>query len=159
MSDNSPVFRWDAYGISAYDAYWSQSGSVKQISGINSKRFVRFDKNGIYGIANRSDIDGTSWYPRDDIPGKTALDIIDEVATFSLTWKGLKVTNNSATVRIGNYSWDGGPALIKVNDGTRDTFIVDPEGKVKVRGELDVDSDKFSWKFSPDGGMFMWNGP
>jgi hypothetical protein len=58
MSGNEPVFRWDAYGISAYDATWNTADGINTISGINSKKFVRFDKNGIYGINNAAGIDG-----------------------------------------------------------------------------------------------------
>ena len=87
MSGNEPVFRWDAYGISAYDALWTSDNNVKAISGVNSKKFVRFDKHGIYGIDNASGIDGASWHPDN-------IDDIDKNATFALTWEGLKITGN-----------------------------------------------------------------
>jgi hypothetical protein len=64
MNANDPVFRWDTHGISAYD-FWEfpgEFGSV--ISGIDTKKFVRFDKHGIYGI-NNSGVDGANWYPSD----------------------------------------------------------------------------------------------
>jgi hypothetical protein len=61
MSGDEPVFRWDAYGISAYDAHWAEDSKI--ISGINTKKFVRFDKNGIYGIDNSPGVDGASWHP------------------------------------------------------------------------------------------------
>jgi hypothetical protein len=74
MSGDSPVFRWDAYGISAYDAYWSTAGGINTISGVNTNKFVRFDKNGIYGINNVSGVDGATWHPSDNnSDGKTAL--------------------------------------------------------------------------------------
>jgi hypothetical protein len=49
-------------------------------------------------------------------------------------------------------------AMIKVNDGDKDTFIVDQHGNVTVRGSLDVDASNFSWKFDKDYGMMMWSG-
>ena len=96
MSGKEPVFRWDAYGISAYDARWSNVGDTQVINGINSKKFVRFDKNGIYGINDVPGIDGAAWHP-------SKIEDIDPNATFALTWEGLKVTNsNQATLRIGD---------------------------------------------------------
>jgi hypothetical protein len=95
MSGDEPVFRWDAYGISAYDALWTTSGSVSTITGVNTRKFVRFDKNGIYGIDNQ--VDGANWHPTGtDAKYKDKeyplLAEIDDKATFSLTWEGLKVT-------------------------------------------------------------------
>jgi hypothetical protein len=63
MSGNDPVFRWDAYGISAYDAYWNDADGVSAISNINTKKFIRFDKHGIYGINEAQGIDGANWHP------------------------------------------------------------------------------------------------
>jgi hypothetical protein len=105
MSGTEPVFRWDAYGISAYDAVWYDEGTMTTISGINSKKFVRFDKNGIYGI--NSDIlnevvDGSNWHPKN-------VDEIDSKATFALTWDGLKVTGeNNVVARLGKITEDDG---------------------------------------------------
>jgi hypothetical protein len=94
MSGDEPTFRWDAYGISAYDATWFTEGTLSTISGINSKKFVRFDKYGVYGM-NNSGIDGANWHP-------SSIDDIDDKATFALTWEGLKVTgNNNGTAHIG----------------------------------------------------------
>jgi hypothetical protein len=123
MSGDEPVFRWDAYGISAYDATWTTANEISTISGVNSKKFVRFDKNGIYGINNAPGIDGQSWHPK-------GIDEIDENATFALTWEGLKVTNKynvgtkdepvwkTSTARIGNYSDENGSTIIRVSNGT-----------------------------------------
>jgi hypothetical protein len=52
MSGDDPVFRWDAYGISAYDARWDDSNGTSIIDSINTNKFVRFDKYGIYGVEN-----------------------------------------------------------------------------------------------------------
>jgi hypothetical protein len=101
MSGNEPAFRWDAYGISAYDAHWQKLGdSTSVISGIDSKKFVRFDKYGIYGIDNAAGIDGANWHPTGD--HATAMQTIEDKSTFALTWKGLKVTgSNGGTALLG----------------------------------------------------------
>lgn len=102
MSGDDPVFRWDAYGISAYSAVWYNDGVLETISGVDSKKFVRFDKHGIYGIDESAGIDGQTWHPtglgHNNDPNKE----IDEKATFALTWEGLKVVGSDNVVaRIG----------------------------------------------------------
>jgi hypothetical protein len=82
MSGSDPVFRWDAYGISAYDAYWSNSGGIETISGVNTKKFVRFDKYGIYGVDNVAGADGAVWHPSKGSD-------IEKNAAFYLTWDGM----------------------------------------------------------------------
>ena len=109
MSGTEPVFRWDAYGISAYDAVWHDEGTMRTISGINSKKFVRFDKNGIYGInsdALDEVVDGSNWHPN-------SINDIDNKATFALTWDGLKVTGNEGVIaRLGKVIEDDGTQTI-----------------------------------------------
>jgi hypothetical protein len=88
------VFRWDSFGISAYDANWYDDSYGAVISNVNSRKFVRFDKNGIYGI-NNAGVDGASWHPEN-------LAEISAKATFALTWDGLKVTGTGGgTALIG----------------------------------------------------------
>lgn len=84
MNYDEPVFRWDAYGISAYDAYWSTIGEIPTISRINTKKFVRFDKFGIYGVNNAPGVDGATWYPN-------SIDNVVDTAAYYLTWDGLQV--------------------------------------------------------------------
>lgn len=91
MNAEEPVFRWDAYGISAYDAFWYNDQDIGEgISGVNTKKFVRFDKNGIYGINDVTGIDGAKWHPNN-------IDDIRKVATFSLNWEGLFLKLGSGT--------------------------------------------------------------
>lgn len=141
MNYDEPVFRWDAYGISAYDAIWHNAGVDigTVISGVNTKKFVRFDKYGIYGI-NDIGIDGANWHPDN-------IDEIDAKSTFALTWEGLKVTgNNNAIARIGKYSWTEEvngedvtkDSIIKISRGETDTFMVDGDGNVTIRGKLEI---------------------
>jgi hypothetical protein len=131
MSGDAPSFRWDEYGISAYDAYWYDSGEVSTISGINKHKFVRFDKYGIYGINNS--VNGETWHPTgkgyDSKPQKE----IDALSTFALTWEGLKVTGNDGIVaKIGKDDTH----IIKVTkqDGgsTREVFAIDNNGALNL---------------------------
>ena len=90
MNGDQATFTWDSYGISAYD--WDETAEIP-----NYKKFVRFDKNGIYGI---DDTVEAGWVAQD-------LQEIDHLATFALTWQGLKVTgNNGAVARIGKVGND-----------------------------------------------------
>lgn len=137
MSGDSPVFRWDAYGISAYDALWNKTDQMNLISGVNTKKFVRFDKNGIYGINNEPGIDGAVWYPSDNsIDGKTALEQIDEKATFALTWEGLKVTGNEGIVaRMGKLNG----SIFKITNEGQPIIDIQNDGVSKI-GNLTVNS-------------------
>ena len=132
MSGTEPVFRWDAYGISAYDAVWYDEGTMKTISGINSKKFVRFDKNGIYGINSEvldEVVDGSNWHP-------SSIDDIDQKATFALTWDGLKVTgNNKTTARIGKQN---GYIMVVENADGKQTFRIKNDGSVQMAGSLTI---------------------
>lgn len=125
MAGDQAAFRWDAYGISAYNALWNDSGGVSTVGNIDTNKFVRFDKHGIYGIDGTEN--GATWHP-------TGLAQIDEKATFALTWEGLKVTgNNSTEARLGkqeNYIM-----TVKDQQG-KDTFRIGNDGKVEIAGEL-----------------------
>jgi hypothetical protein len=152
MNYDEPVFRWDTFGISAYDATWYNGGADvgTVISGVNTKKFVRFDKHGIYGI-NDAGVDGANWHPTGAEYGNDPFKEIDAKATFALTWEGLKVTNNytnngetkTTIARIGNYiDANGQSSIIRVNDGTADTFMVEPEGNVFIKGHIEATSGK-----------------
>lgn len=115
MNYDEPLFRWDSFGLSAFDAYWYDSEIGTTISDINTSKFVRFDKHGLYGI-NDSSIDGLAWHPGTNI-NMTAQEEIDDKATFSLTWEGFKVTNkNGVTLRIGDSA--------KIGEGSTDLLSV-----------------------------------
>jgi hypothetical protein len=126
MNVNEPVFRWDSFGLTAFDAEW---GGTSTVGRPNKNKFVRFDKHGIYGINDDGDVivDGLSWKP-------SSIDEIDDKATFALTWEGLKVTGDEyntgteeepnivrPTVRIGQNN----SSIIQVNNGVYDSLVVD----------------------------------
>jgi hypothetical protein len=133
MSGNEPAFRWDAYGLSAYDALWTKTSDISTISGINTKKFVRFDKYGIYGINNAAGVDGASWHPE-------SIAKIDEKATFALTWEGLKVTGNGGVARIGRLKGENEKEYIMSvkNNKNKDTFRIASNGDVEIGGNLHI---------------------
>ena len=148
MSGDSPTFKWDAYGLSAYDATWANSGEIKTISGINSKKFVRFDKHGIYGIDNVVGVDGTSWVPSGEAE-------IAEKATFALTWEGLMVTANTnstemAVLKIGKDASNGDKILSVYKKN-----IDNQTGKVSIIPTFEI--DKNGNVVSISGNIGSWN--
>lgn len=168
MNAEEPAFRWDAFGLSAFDINWG----ANTISGqTNPYKFVRFDKYGIYGInqnsptaedgSDKPDIDGRSWKP-------TSIDEIDDYATFALTWEGLKVCGYGNTVaRIGRQNYQvmennelvDKNAIIRINNGSEDTFVVFNDGDVLIKGTINAnDGDIGGWKITEDSiGSFLQN--
>ena len=133
MSGDDPVFRWDSYGISAYDALWSENGTPI-ISGVDSTKFVRFDKHGIYGINSDKKIDGSVWHPTNK-QGETAQQEIDKLATFALTWEGLKVQNkNNVILKIGDNSKADASdtSIMKITSGDTPVFEINENGEVRL---------------------------
>lgn len=84
-------FRWDKYGINAYDATRERDEATNQevLKGIITNNFVRFDQYGIYGIKGTAD---DPYNPQKEITvdGKTIVgeDKIWHDALFGMTWKG-----------------------------------------------------------------------
>ena len=84
-------FRWDKYGINAYDATRETDPNTHQevLKGIITNNFVRFDQYGVYGIKGIAD---DPYNPQKEIivDGKTIVgeDKIWHDALFGMTWKG-----------------------------------------------------------------------
>lgn len=84
-------FRWDKYGINAYDATREIDEATNQevLKGIITNNFVRFDRYGVYGIKGTAD---DPYNPQKEITidGKTIVgeDKIWHDALFGMTWKG-----------------------------------------------------------------------
>ena len=135
MNHNDPVFRWDSFGISAFDAEWADVQSTPVISSINPDRFVRFDKFGIYGIDGGRN--GINWYPGKDYDGNP-MDEINKVATFSLTWDGLHVMHGNARVHIGlrKDNDKNVESLISIFKDNESTFLVGNDGSVTISGTV-----------------------
>ena len=84
-------FRWDKYGINAYDATRETDPNTHQevLKGIITNNFVRFDQYGVYGIKGIAD---DPYDPQKEVivDGKTIVgeDKIWRDALFGMTWKG-----------------------------------------------------------------------
>lgn len=92
-------FRWDKYGINAYDATRETDPNTNQevLKGIITNNFVRFDQYGVYGIKGIAD---DPYNPQKEVvvDGKTIVgeDRIWHDALFGMTWKGFFLKNRSA---------------------------------------------------------------
>lgn len=92
-------FRWDKYGINAYDATRETDPNTNQevLKGIITNNFVRFDQYGVYGIKGIVD---DPYNPQKEVvvDGKTIVgeDRIWHDALFGMTWKGFFLKNKSA---------------------------------------------------------------
>ena len=125
MNRNQPTFRWDSYGISAYDSVWYDSGYGNVIGGINTEKFVRFDKHGIYGIDNKK------------LEGLVTQNWIDTNATFALTWEGLKVSGDTGVIaRIGKDDENIISITKNVNGTNQSIFNVDNTGSLNISGNI-----------------------
>lgn len=138
MNGKDPLFRWDAFGISAFDFQFTESS----ISSVNPEKFVRFDKHGIYGV-NQEGVSGLMWKPNN-------LQEIDQLATFALTWDGLKVTGEDGTVaRMGKLG-DNIFRISKNVEGSEEDYLTfSTDGKLTI-GKWSVDQDGLvSYKKAP----------
>lgn len=182
MNGNEPAFRWDQYGISAYNTILQEDGT--QATPTNYRKFVRYDKHGLYGI-DESKIGTVNWHVSEQDPLKE----IDAKATFALTWEGLKVSYSEknkedvleeGVLRVGRHSVKVGDkdevylisATSKNGDTEGITFSVDGKGKAYIAGGLDIgdgldttkktdeygNNTKFAWRFDVNEGMFMYAG-
>ena len=94
-------FRWDKYGINAFDATREINPNTNQevLKGIITNNFVRFDQYGVYGIKGAI-ADNESYDPqkKDTVGGIEAVgeDKIWRDALFGMTWKGFFLKNKSA---------------------------------------------------------------
>lgn len=84
-------FRWDKYGINAYDATRETDPNTNQevLKGIITNNFVRFDQYGVYGIKGATD---DPYNPQKEIAVENKKivgeDKIWHDALFGMTWKG-----------------------------------------------------------------------
>jgi hypothetical protein len=69
MNANDPTFKWNSFGISAFDVEWINNMPNGKP---NPFKFVRFDKHGIYGInseltSENVSINGEDWIPQNGL--------------------------------------------------------------------------------------------
>ena len=83
-----PTFRWDKYGINAFDVNRDENNNL---TGIIRNNFVRFDQYGIYGILGA---DPT----KDYVP--ESQNQVWEDGRFGLTWDGFFLKNKEANQQI-----------------------------------------------------------
>jgi len=82
-NSDSPSFRWDQAGISAYRSDGTMTDAEGNIiSAYDLQTFVRYDQNGLYGIKN-----GNSLKPY-------TLEEIKDKAHFAVTWDGFFIKNS-----------------------------------------------------------------
>ena len=157
MNHNDPVFRWDSFGISAFDAKWADVQGTPVISSIKNDRFVRFDKFGIYGIDGG--LNGINWYPTGKNYHGNPMDEINDVATFSLTWDGLHVKNGNARVHIGlRKNNENVKSLISIFKDNESTFLVGNDGSITISGKVTAKEGQIAgWTINESYGIHASN--
>lgn len=148
MDGESPSFRWDANGISAYGFTESASGrrlrSTTDTKKIDLNTYVRYDKYGLYGVQNGEDYVATS------------LDDIKEKASFGLTWDGFfiknkyrdgyvsisstddfqVVANGTERIKIGKFNDNNKYGIRIKNDEGATVFETDDNGDISMAGTI-----------------------
>ena len=125
MNVDEPVFRWDAFGLSAFDVEWN-NGSVSGIA--NPYKFVRFDKYGLYGITNKNNqtVDGRTWKP-------ASFEEIKQKASFAITWDGLQIENDKVKIHLG----DSGDDVFSIKDNANKPLVtVTKDGTLSISGKI-----------------------
>lgn len=83
-----PTFRWDKYGINAFDVNRDENNNL---TGIIRNNFVRFDQYGIYGILGAD--------PTKDYVPESQTQIWED-GRFGLTWDGFFLKNKDGNQQI-----------------------------------------------------------
>lgn len=83
-----PTFRWDKYGINAFDVSRDENNNL---TGIIRNNFVRFDQYGIYGILGADS--STDYVPESQ-------NQVWEDGKFGLTWDGFFLKNKDGNQQI-----------------------------------------------------------
>lgn len=157
-----PTFKWDKYGISAYE-FEQDSNRNGAITDIKDGHFVRFDRYGLYGIkkgeAGEDPID-PDWHAE-------GLQDIKDNANFGVIWSGffIKSDNHNGYVsissdkdfqvidtssgseveriKIGNIAGEGATPDygITINDDTGASVLAaGSDGKLWLKKELNVET-------------------
>ena len=143
MNANDPTFKWNSFGISAFDVDWINDMPNGKV---NPYKFVRFDKHGIYGIDSANKIGNTSINGEDWVPSNGIEDIV-KYATFALTWEGLKVVgNDDVVVKIGKNNGN----VLSITKKSKDLLKVTNDGTLEVTGTIKANtgylgSEEFGW--------------
>lgn len=90
MGGGAPTFSWNSYGLNAYSY-----DTVNNETTVEEKKFVRFDKFGLYGVNRVGDESfDKDWKPASEQD-------IKDVAQFGLTWDGFFLKTNHAFSKDG----------------------------------------------------------
>jgi hypothetical protein len=132
MNGDQATFRWDSYGLTAYDFNLIPGLSGDIITAINPNRGVRFDRFGLYGFEKS---DSTVWHPKN-------IAEIRKNSTFMATWDGFEFRKGGYG-HLGN-AGDGILLAVGKNKG-EPTFSVTAEGKITAN-----DGDIGGWSIAID---------
>ena len=136
MDGESPSFRWDSNGISAF--------ATNEFDTYDLNTYVRYDKYGLYGVQNGEDYVATS------------LDDIKEKASFGLTWDGFfiknkyrdgyvsisstddfqVVANGTERIKIGKFNDNDKYGIRIKNDEGATVFETDDNGDISMAGTI-----------------------
>lgn len=136
MDGESPSFRWDSNGISAF--------ATNEFGTYDLNTYVRYDKYGLYGVQNGEDYVATS------------LDDIKEKASFGLTWDGFfiknkyrdgyvsisstddfqVVANGTERIKIGKFNDNDKYGIRIKNDEGATVFETDDNGDISMAGTI-----------------------
>jgi len=136
MDGESPSFRWDSNGISAF--------ATNEFSTYDLNTYVRYDKYGLYGVQDGEDYVATS------------LDDIKEKASFGLTWDGFfiknkyrdgyvsisstddfqVVANGTERIKIGKFNDNDKYGIRIKNDEGATVFETDDNGDISMAGTI-----------------------
>lgn len=135
MNGNNAAFRWDEKGLAAY---------YKDGNTYNTKKFVRFDHNGIYGVVGED-----NWVP-------VSFDDIKSKATFGLTWDNFFLKKKYGEGYVSISSEDD----FVVNDGTHNRIKIGNLGSLdepQYGIRISNNSGKVVMETDDSGGLWLKN--
>ena len=138
MNGDSPTFRWDSFGLTAYDFIPIEG---KYTTNINSDKGVRFDRFGLYGFNKTG---GAGWHP-------ASIKEVRDNSVFMATWDGFEF-NKDGYAHLGNAG--NGQLLAVGEDKDKINFSVTPTGiirahKAEIDGKIESNEGYIGgWKIS-----------
>jgi hypothetical protein len=129
-------------GITAYDFNTTGQDGIGKV---NFSKGVRFDRFGIYGY----DTNGSRNFISTNINSSEEI-LQNNSVTFGLTWEGLKVSNNGATIQIGCNNGK----LIDASYNDNSMFYISNNGKAVFNGEIEALSGNIANWSIEDNGLF-----
>ena len=136
MGGEYPTFNWDHSGINAYSYTEDSSGNVETV---DDKKFVRFDRFGLYGVNKTTDSSfSPDWQP-------TTEDSVWEKGQFGLTWKGFFLNTDRTTTSGTTITNKTKIEISSENDFLiTDTTTSSPVRRLKI-GNISTSSDNVNY--------------